>query len=202
MRMHWLGIALTCVICAALAACDSDRRKPLGAQQQSFDLEVLGEVPEFEFMERSGEPITRESMLGKVWVTTFIFTSCKTSCVMMSVEMNGLQEEFKQAPDFRIVATTVDPENDTLEVLDKLGRTYSADPERWLFMRGEIDDVRKFANYGLKIAWKDDDPLLHSVYFVLIDRAGRIRGYYKQTDAERMTKLRADIETVLAEKAA
>lgn len=194
MRPLAIGLLLT------ISACNPDAHEPLGARQQETDLQVLQDVPEFSFMERSGKPLTRDDLLGKVWVASFIFTNCKTACITMSIEMNSLQEDFVDQPDFRIVATSVDPERDTLEVLDKFGKTYEADPEKWLFLRGDKEKVREFAHHGLKIAWHDDDPLIHSVYFVLVDRQGRVRGYYQQTDGDRMDKLREDITALLAEK--
>lgn len=184
----------------ALVACDSDAHKPLGPRAQKTDLQVLKDVPAFKFAERGGGEVSRESMLGKVWVAAFIFTNCKTTCVTMCMEMSELQEDFAESKDFRIVATSVDPERDSLEVLAKFGKNYDADPERWYFLRGEIAEVKKFAHEGLQIAWHPDDPLIHSSYFVLVDRQGRIRGYYMQTDPERMDKLRVDLRTLLDEK--
>jgi len=60
--------------------------------------------------------------------------------------------------------------------------------------------VKKFAHDGLKIQWHPDSPLLHSPYFVLVDRGGTIRGYYNQTDADAMTRLRGDILWLLKHK--
>jgi protein SCO1/2 len=116
------------------------------------------------------------------------------------MEMGELQQDFEGDKDFRIVATSVDPDRDTLERLDKHGKNYDADPERWYFLRGEKEPVKKFAHEGLKIAWHPDDPLIHSNYFVLIDRLGRIRGYYQQSDLDRMETLRVHIRALLAEK--
>lgn len=38
-----------------------------------------------------------------------------------------------------------------------------------------------------------DGPFLHSSKFVLVDRAGEIRGYYDSTDEDEMKDLRADV---------
>ncbi len=196
MRMLLVALALP----IALASCDTDAHKPLGARGQSADLHVLHDAPEFEFDERGGGKVSRASLLGKVWVATFIFTNCKTTCVDMCMEMAELQQDFESEKDFRIVATSVDPDRDSLERLAKHGKNYDADPQVWYFLRGTKEDVRTFAHEGLKISWHPDDPLIHSNYFVLIDRQGRIRGYYQQSDHDRMDKIREDIRALLAEK--
>jgi cytochrome oxidase Cu insertion factor (SCO1/SenC/PrrC family) len=36
----------------------------------------IGAVPEFSLLERSGQPVTKADLLGKVWVVDFIFTHC------------------------------------------------------------------------------------------------------------------------------
>ncbi|MHC5051571.1 MAG: SCO family protein [Planctomycetota bacterium] len=86
-----------------LAACEK-KQEPLGAKvAQGEGLEV----PEFSFLERGGRPYGLKDLKGKVWVASFIFTRCRTTCIPMCGEMMELQDEFEDEPDFRIVATTV-----------------------------------------------------------------------------------------------
>lgn len=159
------------------------------------------EVGAFEFLERSGRPLSERDLKGKVWVGSLIFTRCTTSCIPMCAEMYQLQEDFKDDPDFRIVTTTVDPANDTAEVLEKFAKSYDADPDRWFFLTGTAEDIRKFAVEGLRIPWNADDPIVHSVDFVLVDRTGRIRDYFRQTQPDQMKRMREVIREVLDEKA-
>jgi len=160
----------------------------------------VGPVPEFSFTERSGRTVTLADLKGKVWTAAFFFTRCTTICIPMNLEMKELQDEFLDEPDFMIVATTVEPDHDTPKVLQAHAKRYGALPDRWWFLTGPIDDVKKFAHDGLKIQWHPDSPLLHSPYFVLVDRGGTIRGYYNQTDADAMTRLRGDILWLLKHK--
>ena len=179
-----------------VAACEK-KQEPMGAKIAPG--EGL-EVPAFSFLERGGRPYGLEDLKGKVWVASFIFTRCRTTCIPMCGEMMDLQDEFEDEKDFRIVATTVDPENDTAERLAKFGQGYGADPERWLFLTGKAEDIKAFAHGGLKIQWHPEDALIHSTYFVLVDRQGRIRDYFNQTRREEMERLRKVIRSLLAEK--
>jgi hypothetical protein len=43
-------------------------------------------------------------------------------------------------------------------------------------------------------------PFLHSSWFILGDRQGRIRGYYRTEDESALKRLRQDIRSLLAER--
>ena len=185
------------VAALALAACSG--QEPIGKAriEKGEDLAVGA----FDFLECSGRPLSDKDLKGKVWVGALIFTNCIGICIPMCTEMAKLQEEFEDEPDFRIVATTVDPDRDTAEVLDKFGKSYGAKPDRWYFLTGTKDDIRKFAVEGLRIPWKDDEAVTHSPDFVLVDRDGKIRDYFRQVQLDEMKRMRAVIREVLGEKA-
>jgi protein SCO1/2 len=181
-----------------LLALACEKEEPIGKARVEESADVR--VGAFDFLERSGKPFSDKDLKGKVWVGALIFTRCTTSCIPMCAEMADLQDDFKDEPDFRIVATTVDPAHDTAEVLDKFGKSYDANPERWYFLTGKIEDIRKFAVEGLRLPWKAEDPITHSIDFVLVDRNGRIRDYFRQTKPDEMKRMRAVIKELLAEK--
>jgi cytochrome oxidase Cu insertion factor (SCO1/SenC/PrrC family) len=177
-----------------VAACAEER--PIGHARIE-----KGEALEAEGKVHLLRPFSTDDLQGKVWVGSLIFTTCTTSCIPMCGEMADLQEEFEQEKDFRIVAATVDPEHDTAEVLSKFGRSYGADPERWIFLTGTKEDIRRFAVDVLRLPWNADEPIVHSIDFVLVDRAGKIRDYFRQTKPDEMRRMRAVIRELLAEKA-
>lgn len=190
------AIPMLLLLLLLAAACEK-RHEPTGAKiAQGEGLAV----PEFSFLERGGRPFGLRDLRGKVWVAAFIFTRCRTTCIPMCGEMMELQDDFADEKDFRIVATTVDPAHDTAERLAAFAKGYGADPERWLFLTGRQEDIKAFAHGGLKIQWHPEDPLIHSTYFVLVDRGGQIRDYFNQTRREEMERLRKVIRTLLGEK--
>jgi protein SCO1/2 len=158
------------------------------------------EVGAFDFLERSGLPLSDKDLKGKVWIGSLIFTTCTGPCPHMCEEMARLQDEFKDAPDFRIVTMTVDPAHDTAEVLKAFAKGYGADPLRWYFLTGRAKDIQQFAIHGLRLAASTEGEVGHSTAFVLVDRAGRIRDYFQETDPDEMTRMREVIREVLAEK--
>ena len=95
---------------------------------------------------------------------------------------------------------TVDPDTDTPKVLTEYGKRYHQDPAQWTFLTGPIDKIQDLAKNGFKLG-SGDTPLIHSEHFVLVDRKGRIRGYFIGTQPEEVLKLKAAIERLLKEKA-
>jgi cytochrome oxidase Cu insertion factor (SCO1/SenC/PrrC family) len=88
--------------------------------------------------------------------------------------------------DVICVSISVDPAHDTPKVLHEYGRMFEAEPGKWLFMTGQKSQIFELAVKGFKVAVADEsqasDQILHSTRFVLVDRLGRIRGYYKALD--------------------
>jgi len=174
------------------AACPGE-----GVRTVSLDLMQLGQVPPFLLLERAGVPLGLDHLKGKVWIADFIFTRCQGPCIAMSTEMSRLQEDFIDDKDLALISTTVDPAFDTPEVLRQYAERFRALKDRWYFLTGTREQIREFAVQGLKIPWRDEDPLTHSERFVLVDRTGEIRGFYQLNDPGRMDKLRKDARAVL-----
>ena len=186
------------LVLAALALVACSENKPIGKARMDGGEKLY--VGKFDFLERAGKPLSDKDLKGKVWVAALIFTNCPTICPRMCIEMAELQEEFRDERDFRLVATTVDPARDTPEVLDKFGKGFGADPDRWYFLTGKKQDIRRFAVEGLRIPWNDEEEVAHSPDFVLVDRDGRIRDYFRQLEPDQMKRMREVIRGVLAEK--
>jgi len=143
----------------------------------------LGEVPDFSLEERSGATVSRESLKGRIWVADFIFTTCAGICPNMSRNMASVQNVLRKDGDAVCVSITVDPDKDTPERLREYARRYGASDEAWYFLRGPIGEVHSLGFHGFKML-DEKDPFLHSMRFALVDRTGRIRGYYRGTEEE------------------
>ncbi len=157
----------------------------------------FGAVPDFAFTERAGATVTRADLLGEPWVAALFFTSCAGPCPRLSADMRRFLQEPLADTGVRLVSITVDPTYDTPERLAEYARTYSADPERWLFLTGDEDAIHAFAMEGLKLAVAKppesaaEEPrsdaqrlaerlqVTHATRLVAIDAAGLIAGYYE-----------------------
>src|SRR5258708_812593 len=73
---------------------------------------ALGPVGSFRLTERSGEAITNEDLLGRVWVASFQFTRCTGPCPQVSRTLARLQGDLAGRRDLLLVTFTIDPEHD------------------------------------------------------------------------------------------
>lgn len=158
---------------------------------------VLFDLPRFALVERSGRAFTPEDLGGHVTVADFIFTTCGSICPRMTARMARLRSELPEA--VRFVSFTVDPAHDTPDVLRRYAEPLNAG-DRWLFVTGAQAELHRLATDGFKLAAMalppgsagDDGPFLHSSKFVLLDRKGRVRGYYDSEDENELAGLRRD----------
>jgi len=147
------------------------------------ELPIYGEVPPFALTERTGQEISRDSLKGKVWVASFIFTHCAGQCPLLCEKLKEVQRKFRFKEHFRLVSITMDPERDTPEVLEDYANRFQADPYKWLFLTGGKKEIDSLVQNGFRLASSGDDgsapeSIIHSFKVVLVDRNGRIRGYY------------------------
>ena len=172
-------------------------------------LEPLGTVPAFELIERREVPLRLDDLRSKVWVANFMYTSCVDICPLQSAEMARLQTAFAEHEDMRLVSFSVDPERDTPAVLSAYAQKFQADPQRWLFATGEPEAIARLAQEGFRLSAASyvpteagvDYTFIHSNRFVLVDRQGRIRGYYRSTDPDDLVRLRRDLTVLLRQVA-
>lgn len=168
-------------------------------------LPVLGVVPNFSLVERSGKEIGLSDLTGKVWIADFIFTHCAGPCPLLSLQMGALQEPLAEFADVRLVSISVDPERDTPEVCAEYARRYNAHETNWLFITGEKPEVYKLIRKGFSVTVdnspEDDasDQIMHSLRFALVDRRGQVRAYYTGTDTDLLDQLLPDVKKLLKE---
>src|SRR5262249_33282379 len=105
--------------------------------------------------------------------------------------------------------------HDTPEVLKKYAEQYGADAERWLFLTGNKEDVYRMIGDGFQLGVEETrgaartpgNEVIHSSKLALVDRRGRIRGYFdgRQIDdsgepIDELPKLRQAIAGLLREE--
>ena len=157
---------------------------------------VIKQVPLFDMTSHNGEPFNRDSLLNKISVLDFIFTSCPGPCPIMSNNMKTLYKQYKLHPDLQFISITVDPEYDSLDILKLYADANDVNDNRWKFLRSEIGKVKKLSTDGF-LFMSDNLPAGHSVKFVLIDENANIRQYYNGTDDASISILRNHINLFL-----
>jgi protein SCO1/2 len=159
-------------------------------------LPVLGEVPRFELTSQDGGAFDSAALAGHVWVADFFFTSCPGPCPRMSGLFKSIQA---QSPSVRLVSFTVDPDRDTPTVLADYATHFQAERGRWFMLTGTREQLNRM---GLDVFHLNsvDGSLQHSTRFALVDRQGRIRGYYATSEDGFLNRLLRDVRNLERER--
>jgi cytochrome oxidase Cu insertion factor (SCO1/SenC/PrrC family) len=165
----------------------------------SKPLKVFGDVPAFQLTDEKGQTFDSNAALkGHVWVADFVFTNCEATCPRMSTKMKALQKATDA--DVRLVSFSVDPDRDTPAALASYAQKYSADPGRWHFLTGNKDTLNALDRDAFKLGTISAD-IEHSTRFALVDKKGRIRGYYGIAEGNPVEKIAHDAERLEKEPA-
>lgn len=166
-------------------------------------LTSYGTVPSFQLTNQSGHRFGSAELEGKIWIANFIFTSCPGPCPMISSRMSELQKPLAKT-DVHLVSFTVDPDNDTPEVLRGYAEKLHAQPQRWDFLTGSKSVIYELSKTGFNLGVSDGSEEVgvpvHSTRLVLIDRHRKIRGYYEALASDAVTKIIADTKHLLREQ--
>ena len=143
------------------------------------------QIPYFEFVNQDGNKITRDDLLGHVYITDFFFATCPTICPKMTTNMSYLQHKFKDSKNLRFLSITVNPEHDSVSVLKEYAEKVHADTKSWDFVTGNKDSIYDIAFNGFFVSTQRDSiapgGFLHSGMLILVDKNAHIRGYFDGT---------------------
>ena len=136
-------------------------------------------VPEFNFFNQNGELVSNNDYIGKVYIVEFFFTTCTTICPVMNTNLIHIQNSFTKFSDFGIASFSINPEYDTVDILNQYANENGIVNSNWNLMTGDRSEIYKLANDGFNLytAASSDfiDGFEHSGYFALIDKQGFIR---------------------------
>lgn len=168
-------------------------------------LPVLSYVQPFEFYNQDGRKISNRDLEGKVYVSEFFFTTCKSICPIMNTNMLDLYTSYKDSTQFRILSHTCDPETDSVDRLKVYADSLGVDTDKWIFLTGRKDSLYNAARNSYLL----DDPknnlksieeqFMHTQFFALVDKAGRVRKVYDGLKKEELKELHQDVKRLIDE---
>jgi len=182
-----------------------------GTDYYKSKLPVLSYVKDFTFTDQDGKQLTQRQFEGKVYVSEYFFTTCKGICPKMNANMKIIYDKYKSVPDFAIISHTSMPETDSVPLLKAyeqtlLGPTSSKLPTpNWFFVTGTKDSLYKMARESYLLDNEKNnsinvkDQFIHTQFFAVVDKEGRVRGVYDGLQKDELDKLSQDIESLLKE---
>lgn len=217
-RTEWLvwgGLILT-VGAITVAFFLSQLQQRAGRGQK---LPILFSVPDFTLTNQNAQAISLAALRGQVWVADVIFTRCPGPCATMARHFAELQAALPARQPIKLISLTSDPEFDTPTILKQYAERFGADSNRWWFLTGDKAQIRRLAVNDFKFVVVErkpedrnvpEDLFLHSTWFVLVDRHGRVRGwtnqegslkaYYDSENPEERAQILSGIKRLLREK--
>jgi len=153
---------------------------------------VLGRVPRFSLVSASGAPFGSADLAGHVYVASFFFTRCPSSCRGL---MEGMAKLVRRTHEegfdsIRLVSITADPDFDTPQRLRDAERRYGVDPARWVLLTGTREEIGDLARGGF--GGRADEPspstdgdcdAVCGGPLFLVDPNGALRGRYGVDEA-------------------
>jgi protein SCO1 len=138
----------------------------------------------FSLTNRDERVVTRADFAGRVLIVNFLFTSCSITCPAVNTEMAQIQQLTTNRPDVKLVSLTVDPEDDTPDVLAQYGQRFGADTNRWLFLSGDQSQLYRLIGTSFLASDTNGDfsympgNFAHTERIALVDSHGHLRGYF------------------------
>jgi protein SCO1/2 len=179
-----------------------------GTDNWKAKLPTVSYVKPFAFTNQDNRQITEQNLTGKVTVVEYFFTTCKGICPKMNNSIRRIYEQYKDEPDFLILAHTVQPETDSVARLKFYADSMKINTKKWMLLTGRKDSLYKAARGSYLIddpannVDKIEDQFIHTQFVALVDKGGNVRGgVYDILKEDEVKKLSKDIAGLLKEKA-
>lgn len=136
-------------------------------------VEVGQVLPRTELVAEDGSSIVVGEGQGTRTLLTYIYTQCPdpTFCPAIGARLAGLQGKLAAG---RIVTVTLDPENDTTQVLAAWGELMGADTTRWRLARAEPLVLQELALRGGQRVTVDGGRISHLHRILVLDEDGTL----------------------------
>lgn len=196
------------IISVLFSACNQPAEKPLpvyGEREVINGDTIYHTIAPFQFVNQDSALVNNDTFRGKIYISDFFFTSCRTICPIMKTQMLRVYDSLKNDADVLILSHTIDPEYDTVALLHDFAERLGVSSNKWHFVTGAQDSIYKIAQTSYFATAMEDgsepDGFIHSGAFLLIDKQQRIRGNYDGTVEESVNQLIRDVRKLQREYA-
>jgi protein SCO1/2 len=174
-----VATAALLVIAAGVGFANSGVEAP--TSELPFPAEALRTAyspPELMLTNQLEEAVDLSAMRGNVVVLTAVYASCPHTCPAILNQAKAAIAEIDAADrdDLRLVAVTLDPTNDSPQVLAGLASNHGLEAPLWNLVTGEPAEVESTLDRMQMARERDPETgvINHANLFLLIDRDGRL----------------------------
>jgi protein SCO1/2 len=138
---------------------------------------AVGEtVPDFELTDQTGAQVRLSAFRGHAVAINFIYTRCPLPDVCPRLSANFARLARRFGPRVILLSLTIDPGNDTPEVLARYATLWKANPENWHFLTGDPAVIRSVASSFGMLYFAEEGSLSHTSATAVIGTGGRLAG--------------------------
>lgn len=158
-------------------------------------------VPDWHLIDQHGQVRGQKDMLGKVVIADFFFTSCPSICPKLTEAMKEIYERFhNKTSRIEFISITVDPENDTSEVLKAFMAKNGFDYPNWYCLTGSKQEIYNVVVEKMRVHMGEREyipnapgvyDIPHMGHIALFDQKGALRGLFKTEAVEMAALVRA-----------
>ncbi len=161
---------------------------------------------DFYLQNQHGKWVDQSITKDKIVIANYFFATCPSICPIMNSKLAKVNEHFKSGKQVLILSHTVMPEVDSAAVLLEYASRYDADASTWQFLTGSKKHLYELARKSYLICPDENDPnydhgsendFIHTENVALIDKQGRIRGFYDATSDQQIEQLIIDTQILL-----
>ena len=165
---------------------------PPGAVITEVPWRHLPNISRFKLTDQDGNEFDSAKLAGRPYAVCFFFANCPTICRDLNKRVEMLNQQLRDT-DIQFISITVDPENDSPEVLHRYAQDFGATPDRWAFLTGQRYQIEEIGEQNFQVTI---DKEHHIDNILLVDKWGRYRDRFKWDDpfdAKRFLKVAKEV---------
>lgn len=137
--------------------------------------------PDFRLVDQDGRALTLGRFRGAPVVVSFVYTRCPLPWACPAT-IGKLARVGALSPAPRFLLVTVDPANDTPEVLRDYSRQVDMRSGRWTFATGDPAEIAAVAQHAGALFERDGTSITHSLLVLTIGPDGAVLGRHEGRD--------------------
>ncbi|ENH97172.1 electron transport protein SCO1/SenC [Gracilibacillus halophilus YIM-C55.5] len=149
-------------------------------------LPILDQVSDFQIDNIHSD--TYQFANDKVKIVTFFYTNCPDICPLTMIDLANVQEKLKDRgvlqSEIELVSITMDPTNDTEQVIQEYANHFTEDRAGWHWLRGTSSQTKEITSqFQMYVDELNDQTIVHSTTMYLLDQENHIRAVYDMATA-------------------
>ncbi len=129
------------------------------------------------YISHLGQEVRLADYDGKVVLMNFVYTSCAHGgCDMLTSQFLRVQTLLKNrvGKDLFLVSISIDPKNDTPEILNKFAKKNKVDSKGWHFLSSDEGTINRIMKkHGVQWRTDPDGSRHHKAVIVLFNKLGK-----------------------------